>query len=141
MKRNILILAVMMMAYLSNLWAYDFSSSISSGQTLYFNIVDGNAQVTSQNNSNPRYTSLSRAIVIPEQVTNSETGNTYTVTSISNYAFTGCTGITSVTLPNTLTSIGDYAFDGCIGISSVAFPISLTTIGGYSFQGCTGSPH
>lgn len=138
MKRNILILAVMMMAYLSNLWAYEFSSSISSGQTLYFNIVDGNAQVTFQNNSNPRYTSLSGAIVIPEQVTNSETGNTYTVTSISNNAFTGCTGITSVTLPNTLTSIGNNAFDGCIGISSVAFPISLTTIGGYSFQGCTG---
>lgn len=136
MKRNILILAVMMMVYLSNLWAYDFSSSISSDQTLYFNIVDGNAQVTFQNNSNPRYTSLSGAIVIPEQVTNSETGNTYTVTSISNYAFTGCTEITSVTLPNTLTTIGNNAFDGCRGITEVSFRNSLTTIGNFAFRSC-----
>lgn len=137
MKRNILILAVMMVAYLSNLWAYEFSSSISSGQTLYFNIVDGNAQVTFQNNSNPRYTSLSGAIVIPEQVTNSETGNTYTVTSISNNAFTGCTGITSVTFPNTLTSIGNYAFQNCSQLANIDFPSSLVSIGEKAFDACT----
>ena len=39
---------------------------------------------------------------------------TYIVTSIGNFAFSRCSGLTSVTIPNTVTSIGSSAFDGCI---------------------------
>jgi hypothetical protein len=41
-------------------------------------------------------------------------GNEYFVTSIGNYAFWYCSGLTAITIPNSVTSIGNNAFDGCI---------------------------
>ena len=60
------------------------------------------------------------------------------VTGIGDYAFSYCTGLTSVTIPNSVTSIGDYAFYGCTGLTSVTIPDSVTSIGGSAFSGCTG---
>ena len=45
--------------------AYDFSAVAPSGQTLYYNIVYGNAQVTYENGGSPRYTNLTGDLVIP----------------------------------------------------------------------------
>ena len=60
------------------------------------------------------------------------------VTSIGDYAFTRCTGLTSVTIPNSVTSIGQYAFNGCSGLTSVTIPNSVTSIADYAFRNCTG---
>ncbi len=41
------------------------------------------------------------------------------VTSIGDNAFSGCTGLTSITIPEGVTSIGNYAFSGCSGLTSI----------------------
>ncbi len=51
-------------------------------------------------------------VEIPATVTHE--GETYTVTKIGDNAFSGCSGLTSVTIPNSMTSIGESAFSGCI---------------------------
>ncbi len=75
-------------------------------------------------------------VTIPERVTYD--GATYSVTSIGEFAFSGCTGLTSVTIPKSVTSIGGSAFSGCTGLTSVTIPSSVTEIGEEAFRGCTG---
>ena len=60
------------------------------------------------------------------------------VTSIGGGAFNGCSGLTSVTIPEGVTSIGWSAFHGCSGLTSVTIPEGVTSIGGYAFAGCRG---
>ena len=60
------------------------------------------------------------------------------VTKIENYAFCGCTGLTSITIPDSVTEIGDCTFFGCTGLTSITIPDSVTKIGDDAFYGCTG---
>ena len=59
------------------------------------------------------------------------------VRTIVDNAFSGCSGLTLVTMPEGLTSIGGSAFSGCTGLTSVMIPSSVTSIGGSAFSGCT----
>ena len=63
-------------------------------------------------------------------------GVSYSVTSIGEKAFDGCTSLTSVTIGNSVTSIGEYAFYNCTSLTSITIPDSVTSIGGSAFSGC-----
>ena len=58
--------------------------------------------------------------------------------SIGEYAFSNCSGLTSIDIPNTVTSIGEYAFSDCRGLTSIDIPDSVTSIGRWAFSDCSG---
>ncbi|MBO5125436.1 MAG: leucine-rich repeat protein [Spirochaetaceae bacterium] len=60
------------------------------------------------------------------------------VTSIGDYAFRGCSGLTSVEIPASVTSIGSSAFSGCSGLTSVEIPASVISIGESAFINLSG---
>ena len=93
------------------------------GGSFYFGYLFGASSYYNQDSSIPA--SLKTVII---------TGGN----SISNFAFSGCTGLTSVTIPNGVTTIGNSAFSGCTGLTSVTIPNGVTTIEYNAFGDCTG---
>ena len=100
---------------------------------IYYNFNGDKAEVTYKNSSWNSYTG---DVVIPESVVYNAT--TYSVTSIGSSAFYKCSGLTSVTIPNSVTSIEGIAFYKCSGLTSVTIPNSVTSIGSSAFSGCSG---
>lgn len=64
-------------------------------------------------------------------------GVKYSITSLGNWAFSGCAGLTSLTIPNGVTNIGDFAFCNCSGLASIDIPNSVINVGEGAFTGCT----
>ena len=59
-------------------------------------------------------------------------------TSIGNSAFEDCSGLTSVTIPDSVASIGSSAFSGCSGLTSITIPESVSSIEESAFKYCSG---
>ena len=62
----------------------------------------------------------------------------FPVTKIADYAFSDCTSLTTIVVPDSVTSIGSSAFKGCSGLTSIEIPDGVTSIGSYTFLGCNG---
>ena len=125
MKR-VIIFAFLMMGMAFSARAYDFSAVAPSGQTLYYNIVSGHAEVVSKYNGWTGSVWISGDIVIPDTVYYN--GYPFVVTVIQNYAFKTQNSITSIVVPNTVTTIKYEAFSGCNNLSMVTLPQSVTII-------------
>ena len=129
MKTKLFTLLLAVAAGVGTMFAWDYER-VQIGDLYYnLNATKQTAEVTYQlrwdaNN----YSGLITAI-IPTSVTYNST--TYSVTSIEDYAFYKCTGLTSVTIGNSVTSIGDWAFNGCNNIINVIW--NARNCNGYNF--------
>ena len=137
--RKLILLSILSIILGNYVLAYDFSAVCSTGQTLYYNITSDvepyTVEVTSEVDGG--YNTMPEGdLEIPETVEYNSI--TYSVTSIGDYAFYVCYGLTSITIPNSVMNFGIYAFSGCDGLTSVTIPNSVITIGDYAFGACSG---
>ena len=120
----------LLLALLSTLGAHASDAYIDG---IYYELDANTNEATVTSND---YYNYSGSITIPSTVTYNS--KTYRVTTIGSNAFEWCTGLTSVTIPNSVTTIGFYAFCGCSGLTSITIPNSVTDIGFYAFALCSG---
>ena len=100
---------------------------------LKYTVIEGTNNVSVEKGS----TAPTGALTILETVTYPETdGTKYTVAGIGNRAFMNCSGITSVSVPETVTTIGNESFRGCSNLTTINIPNLVTYIDGGAFNGC-----
>ena len=124
MKKSILFFILMLMSLIASAGPVEIDG-------IYYNLVSKvkTAEVT----SNPNM--YSGKVVIPQTVTYG--GKEYNVTSIGPSAFSDCSSLTSITIPNSVTSIGSIAFSNCSSLTSITIPNSVTSIGSIAFSDCS----
>ena len=116
-----------------------FALLCNMGVSAQTEFVIGNLKYTTTSSSTVSVSKneiITGKLVIPETV--KYKGTQYSVTSIGQSAFRYCTGLTSVTIPNSVTSIGESAFEMCTSLTSLIIPNSVTSIGDFAFFYCYG---
>ena len=108
-KRLFATVAVLLCCITAN--AYDFEVD-----GIYYKILsleDLTVEVTNKGNYGTSfYDGYTGDVIIPSTVTYKS--KSLTVTSIGDYAFARCSGLTSITIPSSVTTIGESAFENCI---------------------------
>ncbi len=126
MKQRILSLLLALCMVMTAMAAYPITVTAAT-QGIYTYTISGNkATITSCSNT------VTGKRVIPSFLGGKQ------VVAIGDYAFYGCAGLTSVTIPNTVTGIGEGAFYGCTGLPSITIPNKVTTIEKGTFYNCSG---
>ncbi len=108
-----------------------FCSAQSYGQAqvngIYYYLSGSEAAVTGSEDV--------EEVIIPEIITYN--GGVYNITSIGNNAFSGCTKLTDILIPNSVTLIGDSAFLACRSLKEIVIPNGVTSIGEDAFRSCS----
>ena len=112
--------------------AYEWTDA--NGTTWSFTTSGGNALLYKGWQKSCISGTIPADLSVPSKVYISETA--YTVTSIGEYAFQGCSSLTSIVLPDGITSIGNYAFQACQNLLSIDIPDGVTSIGSSTFSQC-----
>ena len=102
--RAVMLILMMGVVGVTEGFAFNFEAVCPSGQTLYYQITDNENHYVTVVSPTSGFYILNGEMRIPDVVTNG--GIDYQVTSIGYNAFNGCTGLTSVKIPNSFTSIG-----------------------------------
>ena len=104
-------------------------TEIVNGIEWTYRVSDGKVAIGNGNSAAIKK-STTGAITIPTKL------GGYPVVRVAKSAFSGCSGLESVTIPDSVTRIGDYAFSGCKRVRSVTIPDNVTIIGSAVFCGC-----
>ena len=118
------------------------TTSSAMAQEAKFEVIDGFRYLLDSDTKTAtllpkREGKYSGDIIIPEKVKGND-GVEYVVTSLSASCFSGCSGLTSITIPSSVTSLSESCFKGCRGLTSITIPSSVTSLGGACFQDCSG---
>ena len=126
-KKQLLLLAMILLPLVAS--AHDIEVQNADGVPIYYNYINDGKEL--EVTFRGAWYEYQGNVAIPEEVT--YMNRTRKVTSIGEYAFCQCSGLTSVTIGNSVTSIGDYAFSECSGLTSITIPNNVTSIGSYAF--------
>ena len=118
--RTVLLILLLSAVGMTKALALDFTEG-----NLTYTVNEGGTSVTVTGHADG--TSATGALDIPESVTHG--AYTYAVTDIEDYAFSGCSGLTSVTIPASMTSIGDDAFENCSGLLVLNYNATNCSLG------------
>ena len=135
MKKLSLLFMLMLLPLVSSV-----ADPVKIGDNFYnLNSSTQEAEVTNSAGGEPvEFGSYYGSVSIPNSVRTN--GVSYKVTSIGDYAFVNCTGVTDVRIRSGVTSIGKYAFYNCSRLTSVTIPSSVTSIEECAFINCTSLP-
>ena len=117
-------------------FAHDIEVENDDGVTICYNFIKNNTELEVTYRGS-RYTENSNEysgnVVIPESVT--YVGKTYSVTSIGEYAFYGCSALTELVIPYSVESIGNNVFYGCSQLEHITIEDGETTLYlGYNYN-------
>jgi hypothetical protein len=106
--------------------AHDIEVKNADGVTIYYKITSeaGLAVSYRGNYYDSHYNEYTGTVNIPSTV--KYNGTTYIVKSIGDYAFYGCSSLTSIEIPNSVKSIDYCAFSDCSDLTSIEIPNSVT---------------